>query len=285
VSWPLALLKATRPEQWIKNVLVGAAPVAAGEIGDSGILARTAAATCIFIVASGAVYLVNDAADAEIDRAHPVKASRPIAAREISIPAALTAATTMATVAVVSGFVLALELGLVLAVYLAVNVAYSSGLKHVGWVELAVIASGFVLRAVAGGAATGLPLSPWFVAVISGGSLFIVTGKRTAELVRAGEGAGRVALGHYTIVSLRRLRVVAAATSVVAYAMWVVRTSDRVGWLALASLVLVAAAFARYSGVIESGRGEHPEDVFRHDRPFQLIAAAWLVVYTGAVYG
>lgn len=279
-----ALVRATRPRQWIKNGLVAAAPIAAAEIFTASVFGRTVAAMALFTAASGAVYLVNDSFDVEADRAHPTKALRPIAAGLVSVRLALATAALLAASALALGLLLDLSFGAVLLAYLLVNVGYSTSVKHVAWLELAVVAAGFILRAAAGGTATDLPLSAWFVAVVSGGSIFIVTGKRSAELARAGD-EGRTSLDRYSVRSLRLARGVAAATAIVAYAMWVIQTNERVGWLALASLVFIAGSFARYDRLLESGMGEHPEDIFLHDRIFQALAGAWLAVYIGSIYG
>ncbi len=281
----LAVLRATRPRQWIKNLLVAAAPVAAADIFDASTFGRTVLAIALFTLAAGAVYLFNDAADVDVDRAHPTKRRRPVAAGEISVSFANRAAAVTGAVAVAGGVALDGSFGIVLAAYLAINVAYSRTLKHVPWVDLVVVASGFVLRAVGGGTATDVPLSAWFVAVICGGSLFMVTGKRTAELNRAPAGSGRAVLEQYSKGSLRVVTAASGATTVVAYAMWVMATNARVGWLAAGSLVMLAGALARYGAAIEDGRGEHPEQVFLHDLAFQVLAVAWAAFYLGAVYG
>ncbi|MEM7285148.1 MAG: decaprenyl-phosphate phosphoribosyltransferase [Actinomycetota bacterium] len=281
-----ALLEALRPRQWIKNVLVVAAPVAAGSMGDGAVVGRAAAAVAVFIAAAGATYLVNDTADVEIDRAHPRKRERPVASGRISVGQAGATAAVLAVAALVGAAVLHWTYAVVIAIYLAVNAWYSGGMKHIPGLELAAIASGFVLRAIGGGAATRTPLSFWFVVVVSGAALFVVAGKRSAELQRtADSGDGRPVLAHYTPAGLRFVRAVAAATAVVSYALWVLDQDLAIGWLAAVSLVPFAGAIARYSTVIERGLGEDPEDIVLRDRPFQLIGLCWLVAYGVGLYG
>ena len=122
--------------------------------------------------------------------------------------------------------------------------------------------------------------------VVCSASLFVVAGKRSAELRRtADKGAGRPVLTHYTPAGLRAFRAVTAGTAVVAYALWVLDQDLAIGWLAALSLLPFAGALARYSAAIERGLGEDPEDIVLGDRPFQLIGLCWLVVYGVGLYG
>ena len=283
---PGALLRALRPRQWMKNVLVGAAPVAAGGLDDGEVLGRTIAAVAVFIAAAGATYLVNDAADVDIDRTHPTKRNRPIASGAVSVPQARGTAALLAVAALAGAAALHWSYLVIIAIYLAINAWYSGGMKHIPVLELGAIASGFILRAIGGGAATRIPLSAWFVVVVCSASLFVVAGKRSAELRRtADNGAGRPVLTHYTPAGLRAFRAVTAGTAVVAYALWVLDQDLAIGWLAALSLLPFAGALGRYSAAIERGLGEDPEDIVLGDRPFQLIGLCWLVVYGVGLYG
>ena len=283
---PGALLRALRPRQWMKNVLVAAAPVAAGSLDEGEVLGRTIAAVAVFIAAAGATYLVNDSADVDIDRMHPTKRRRPIASGAVSVSQARTTAGVLAIGALVGAAILHWSYLVIIAIYLTINLWYSGGMKHIPVLELGAIASGFILRAVGGGAATRTPLSAWFVVVVCAASLFVVAGKRSAELGRtAGNGEGRSVLGHYTPAGLRAFRAVTAGTAVVAYALWVLDQDLAIGWLAAVSLLPFAGALARYSTAIERGLGEDPEDIVLGDRPFQIIGLCWLVVYGVGLYG
>lgn len=230
---PVALLHAMRPRQWVKNLLVFAAPAAAGVVFHSGPFARCVAAFFIFTAASSATYLVNDIVDRDADRLHPVKRHRPIASDQVSPPVAWVAAAvllagSLAGAAALAGGVLVGVVG----AYVVITLAYSFGLKHVPVIELACVASGFVLRAVAGGAAVHVPLSPWFLLVTSFGALFIVAGKRSAEHEVMGEerAVHRAALGEYPAPFLRMVRMLAASVAVTAYCLW---AFDRAGHLSI----------------------------------------------------
>lgn len=284
-SRPTALVRALRPRQWIKNVLVAAAPVAAGSLDEADTFWRTLAAIVLFIAASGSTYLFNDAADVDVDRAHPTKRHRPIAAGLIPVHTARVTAAALATAALGGAFAIRWPFGLVILAYLAVNLSYSAGMKHWPGVELAAIASGFVLRAVGGGAATETPLSAWFVVVVCGVSLFVVVGKRIAELRRTKGDGGRRVLARYDARALHGAQAVSAGGAVVAYVLWVLTQDLANAWLAAASLVPFTASLARYARAIESGLGEDPEDILLGDRAIQVIGVAWVVVYGLAVYG
>ncbi len=279
-----AVLRAVRPKQWVKNVLVAAAPLAAGTLNSSDTLWRTVGAVVLFTVAASGTYLMNDAADAVVDRAHPTKSLRPIAAGELSGEAARRLAVGCAVVSVAGAAALAWSFAVVVLLYLAVNVWYSAGMKHIPGVELAAIASGFVLRAVGGGAATSTPLSVWFVLVVCGGSLFIVAGKRSAELARTAGTGGRQVLTHYSGRGLHLLQAACAGLALLSYGFWVFAQDIANDALAMVSLFPLAAAFARYSADIETGRGEDPEDILLGDAIFGVLVLAWAVTYVAAVY-
>lgn len=280
-----AYVRALRPRQWVKNVLVAAAPVAASSLDETKVLLQTLGAIVVFTLAAGATYLANDAADISVDRQHPTKRRRPVAAGEISPQDARLVSAVLASVALVAATLIAWPFGVVIAAYLAINAWYTAGMKRVPVLEMAAIASGFILRAIGGGAATDTPLSVWFVVVVCAASLFVVAGKRSAELFRTGGWGGRAVLGRYSAHGLRLVRAASAALAVVAYGVWVFAQDDADPWWAGVSLLPFAASLGRYSAVIESGRGEDPEDVLANDHLFQVGAVLWTITYGVAVYG
>jgi decaprenyl-phosphate phosphoribosyltransferase len=283
-GWPAALLRAARPRQWVKNVLVLAAPLADGTLLHGPVLRHVLVAFVTFCLASSAGYLVNDVIDVDADRHHPTKRLRPIASGALGITTALVAAGVLAILALVLGWVLAgPHLALVLGIYLVVTVGYSLGIKHQPVFDLAVVAAGFLLRAIAGGAATNIPLSQWFLLVASFGSLFMVAGKRYAELLAA-EATGAQARRSVTLYSASYLRFVwsvSATATIFAYALWsfdVGATSGAVSW-AQVSVAPFALAILRYAVDVDSGSAGAPEDVVLRDRGLQVIALAWLVTF------
>ena len=180
-----------RPRQWVKNLLVFVAPAAAGVLTNPLDLLRSLATFGIFCAVASGVYLLNDAVDAEADRLHPDKRTRPVASGALTSTHAVAAGTLLMALGLVSAwFVARWALVLVVGLYAVISLAYTFRLKREPVIELAAVASGFVLRAIAGGVATRIPLSSWFLAVASFGALFVVTGKRAGEYRRLGGPSG-----------------------------------------------------------------------------------------------
>ena len=180
----MAMIAAMRPRQWAKNVLVFAAPLAAGQLFEVDVFWASVGAFAMFCVISSATYLINDIKDRESDREHPSKCKRPIAAGELSVPLAISLAVVLAAIALVVSYAIAPALAAVVLAYAVFTVSYSMLFKHEPVIELALISMGFLLRAVAGGAASDLPISQWFLIVAGFGSLFMAAGKRFSELKR-----------------------------------------------------------------------------------------------------
>nr|NLI49616.1 decaprenyl-phosphate phosphoribosyltransferase [Propionibacterium sp.] len=287
-----APLRAMRPRQWVKNVLVFAAPLAAGQLFVPTVLARSAQAFVAFSLISAAIYLVNDVRDADSDRQHPTKRFRPVAAGELAPSAALVLAAVCAAAALTVGWLTAPPLAVVLVVYAVLQVGYSLFLKHQPIVDLAVVAAGFLLRAVAGGVASGIVLSQWFLLVASFGSLFMVAGKRYSEMVRLGPDAGtRASLERYTPTYLRFVWTLAAALVVMAYSLWAfdLRTPAGAGHLwgvpwAQVTIAPFTLAMLRYAYEIDRGEADAPEDVVLADRMIQVLGVLWVVPLALAVF-
>ena len=283
----VALVVAMRPRQWAKNVLVFAAPLAAGQLFDLDVLLPSLGAFVAFCLISSATYLINDARDVETDRRHPKKAHRPIAAGHLSTTTAVIAAVILAVAAIALSFVISTALVGVVVAYAVFTLAYSLALKHEPVIELALLAMGFLLRAIAGGAASGLPISPWFLIVAGFGSLFMAAGKRYSELDRfdrdedADAGTRRKSLDGYTLSYLRFVWGIAAAVTITAYALWafdVAETPSSFPWAEWSVLPFVLAIL-RYGVSIDRGRAEAPEDTALGDKVLLLLGLAWLVLF------
>jgi len=284
-----ALLRESRPKQWLKNVLVFAAPGAAGVLDEGDNLLLTVLAFVSFCFAASGIYIWNDLLDVEADRRHPTKRLRPIAAGELSIGAARIAGVAFPIIALA----LAAATGrwqtvAVIATYIVITIAYTLHLKHVPVVDVVTVAAGFVLRAAAGAVAVDVPMSRWFVLCITFGSLFIVVGKRYAELNEVGDGAGtRATLEVYSVGYLRILLSVSLAGVLISYCVWAFETSAASGssWpLYELSIVPMLMALMQYLLVLEAGDGAAPEEVFAGDRLLQLLGLCWVIVYGLAVY-
>jgi decaprenyl-phosphate phosphoribosyltransferase len=284
-----ALVRAVRPRQWIKNVLVLAAPVAAGAIFTRATAIGVAVAFAGFCLAASGVYLVNDVQDVEEDRQHPTKRRRPIAAGELPVPIALAAAVVLLAAAIAVPLLVPSsgDLWVVLAVYVTVQLAYCLWLKHQPVIDLAVVSSGFLLRAVAGGVACGLELSQWFLLVAAFGSLFMVAGKRYSEKrLHAGSGLGmtRKSLDEYTEPYLRFVWTLAAALVTMSYALWAFEISNSTGSpLPAVSLAPFVIGVLRYAVDIDRGNAGEPEDIVLRDRVLQLVGLAWLITFVATV--
>ena len=277
-----------RPKQWIKNVLVVAAPLASGQLFDPGVLWRIALAFVAFCLVSATIYLINDARDVEEDRLHPKKRYRPIAAGEMAISAAIVLALITGAIGLTIGFLVAVPLGVTLSVYVALQLVYSIFLKHLPVIDLAMVASGFLLRAVAGGVAAGIELSQWFLLVASFGSLFMVAGKRYSEMVALGAEAGtRRSLERYSSSYLRFAWMTAAAMVLMSYCLWAFENRDKgpldIPWTAL-SIAPLTLGLMQYALEVDRGEAGEPEDVVMKDRVLQALGAIWLVLVAVAVF-
>lgn len=286
-----SLVRTARPKQWIKNLLVFAAPAAAAVLDEPDQLVRTVVAFVAFCLAASGTYFFNDALDAHADRQHPSKQFRPVAAQHISERLAKLIAVGLMVLAVLVALpVRDGELALVVAGYIALTLVYSAWLKHEPVVDLGVVAAGFVIRAIAGGVATGVELSDWFLIVAGGASLFMVTGKRYAEQIELGDasGAHRATLTAYSRGYLSYVRAVSSGVAIMAYCLWAFESAKRTGhhdvWFEI-SIVPFVLAVLRYAHLIEQGRGGAPEDIVLMDRVLQVLGLLWAVVFAIGVYG
>lgn len=285
-----AVISTARPKQWTKNVLVFAAPAAAGVLDEGDALVKTLVAFVAFCLAASATYLLNDAADAAADRLHPTKRKRPIAAGELSPAAARSVAIALIVVAcAITAPINDGKLTSVVAAYVAVTLSYTIWLKHEPVIDLVAVAAGFVFRAIAGGVATDVPLSDWFLIVAGAGSLFIVTGKRHAEQVELGSASHshRSTLGEYTTSFLGFVRAVSAGVMITAYCVWAFENASKSGdtfWFRL-SIVPFVTAVLRYGFVIEQGGGGAPEEVVLADRVLQVVGIIWVLTFMLGVRG
>ena len=291
-SLPVALIAAMRPRQWTKNVLVFAAPLAAGQLFEVDIFWPSVGAFIVFCLISSATYLINDIKDRESDREHPTKYRRPIAAGDLSVPLALAFAAFLGAVSLVVAYLIAPALAGVVLAYAVFTLSYSLLLKHEPVIELALLSMGFLLRAVAGGAASGIPISQWFLIVAGFGSLFMAAGKRYSELKRE-EIAGsksenrRKSLDGYSLGYLRFVWGTAAAVTIMGYALWafdVAATPSTFPWAEWSVLPFVLAIL-RYGIVIDRGDAEAPEDAVIADKALLVLGASWLLLFALGALG
>ncbi|HEV3321593.1 MAG TPA: decaprenyl-phosphate phosphoribosyltransferase [Solirubrobacteraceae bacterium] len=314
-----ALVRACRPRQWLKNVLVLAAPAAAGILTHPDVAGKAMVAFVCFCMLSSSTYLLNDVHDRAEDRHDPTRRNRPIAAGALSMRTAVAAALVLALGGLALAAAVHPALAAVGAGYLALTASYTLWLRSVAVADIAAVAGGFVLRALAGGAATSVPLSRWFMLVTSFGALFVVTGKRYAELrrlaptdrgvngapselgawaptdggrepaVRASNGSSvpavRASLSAYSERYLRFVLGLAATVTTTGYCLWAFQRahSAKLSWYELTVIPFVLWLL-RYALLLDGGEGRAPEELVLRDRFLMTMSAAWLTVFVTGVY-
>lgn len=283
------LVRTARPKQWLKNVLVFAAPGAAGVLDSGRPLAQTLIAFACFCIAASGTYFLNDASDVASDRLHPTKRNRPIAAGVVPVATARVVGVALVVAGVGLGFVARWPLALTVAGYVVVTTLYSTVFKHVAVVDIVALASGFVLRLIGGATATGVPISDWFFIIGAFGSLFMVTGKRHAERLEMGPEAAaiRSTLAEYSDSYLAYLRAVTSGTVLIAYCLLAFEKAHAINasvpWYQLSILPFVLGVL-RYALLVDQGKGSAPEDLVLSDRALQVIGVLWAVLYALGVY-
>ncbi|MDQ6778356.1 MAG: decaprenyl-phosphate phosphoribosyltransferase [Actinomycetota bacterium] len=270
-------VRAVRPRQWAKNLLVFAAPAAAGTLGRSGVLLHVALAFVVFCLLASGAYLINDARDAPEDRRHPVKRHRPIASGAVSPEMA----AAVGAICVALGIWLALAVSDALCIaacaYAALNVAYTTWLRRVAIADIAAIAAAFVLRALGGGIAAQVAISRWFILVVSFAALFVAAGKRYADFLDPETRRSRRVLEQYTAEFLRLVICVSCAGALGAYSLWAFAAG--VPLARELTIIPFILAMLRYGLLVTSGSGGAPENVIFGDRFMQVTGLAWVVMF------
>jgi decaprenyl-phosphate phosphoribosyltransferase len=289
VSPAVALLKTIRPHQWVKNLFVAAALVFSRHLTNGEYVLRTAIAVLAFCMLSGAVYAFNDVRDVEADRAHPTKKNRPIASGALSERAALTASIVLAVIALAGCLVLSWKLAAIAALYLAQNVAYSVKLKHIAFIDVGVIATGFILRVLAGAAAIDVKASGWLLICTALIAIFFGLGKRAHELAwaeRTGQAhETRASLAGYRIPVVRAAMFVTGIVTCVAYLAYTVDnhtvTFFKTDELPYSSPFVALGILRFLSLALWYPKGESPTEAMLKDPWFLLngLAAVATVLY------
>jgi decaprenyl-phosphate phosphoribosyltransferase len=280
-------LRTARPKQWIKNTLVIAAAGAAGALGHDDVPGRVSFAFVAFCLLASGIYAINDVRDMQEDRRHPRKRGRPVAAGELSAPAAATLGLGLILAGLTLSYAIRPLLCAVGLGYVTLTLSYSALWRYFPVLDILAIAGGFVLRAVAGGVAAPVTLSRWFVLVVSCGAVFVAAGKRQSELLHSERRGvrGRRVLELYSEASLRLIVVGSAACALFAYCVWAfaLPTIDGVPWRPM-TIVPFALCLVRYGSLLRAGDGEAPEDLVLGDRILQLAGGAWLLLFALEVH-
>lgn len=280
----LALGRSLRPEQWLKNGFVLAPIVFSGRMLDGAAWARCLLALVAFCAISSATYLINDVLDREADRSHPVKRLRPIASGEAAVSLALASAALLSALGLAIAVALGPLFGMVLFSYLGLTVLYSAVLKQLVFVDVLVVAAGFVLRVVGGAVAISVPVSRWLLLCAYLLALYLALGKRRAELALLGETAGshRVVLGHYTMPLVDQAISVVLGATVLAYTLYTVApdTLAKVGSDGLMFTVpVVLYGLLRYLYLLHRHElGGSPTRILTTDRPLLVCVLVWMAV-------
>jgi len=284
------LVRSLRPQQWTKNGFIFLAPLFAHQIHRGEVLAETLAAFGLFCFLSGAVYVFNDVLDLPRDAAHPEKRHRPIASGQVPPGFALWFALVLAGAALGGSFALSSAFGWTAAAYLANNLVYSLWLKHVAILDVMSVAAGFLLRAVAGGAAVGVPISHWLVLCMTLLALFLAFCKRRQELTLLAEGAAnhRASLKHYTIQFLDHMITLVAASTLIAYALYALspEVQQKLGtpWLGF-TIPFVVYGLSRYLYLVHvRGEGGNPSRILLADRPTEANIVLWMATVLALIY-
>jgi decaprenyl-phosphate phosphoribosyltransferase len=283
LSLLLAVLEAARPRQWPKNLLVFAAPLAGASLGRANGFGYALLAAAAFTAASSAVYLINDVADAERDRGHPTKRRRPVASGRL--PAGLAVGSAVLALGLALGACAWADSGalaLVIGVYVAFSLLYTMVLKHVPVVEVIFVAVGFVLRALGGAVATGVPPSGWFLTVCSLGALMVALGKRYTELAVLGPAAARhrPVMRWYGLQMLRYSQRAVALAMLAAYLLWALSHTD--SWMRvwhLISAAPLALALGRFDQLTGLAEDKPVEDLIARDPVMACCEITWLTLF------
>jgi 4-hydroxybenzoate polyprenyltransferase len=287
----LSLLFSLRPEQWTKNLLVFAPLIFAERLFDPAAAATASEAFAVFCLLSSVVYLVNDVADRETDRRHPLKSRRPIAAGEVSVPMALGIAALLTVAALAAAFYVGTRFALVATAYLLLMGLYSGPLKHLVILDVLTISIGFVLRAVAGAVAINVTISHWLFICTILGALFISLAKRRHELVLLADDAvsHRPILGEYSAYLLDQLIGVVAACTLISYVFYTVSPETiakfNTSWLGLTIPFALYGVFRYLYLVHRREGGGSPADLLLSDRPLLACVVLWVAAVVLIIYG
>ena len=277
-----AIVKSMRPRQWTKNFFVFAGLLFTLDQRHSPIdFARVTAAFALFCVLSGSVYLLNDILDAERDRKHPTKSKRPNASGGLAVGSAWAAAFVLLAGALLGSFSLSIGFGTAAAAYVVLQIAYSFALKHVVILDVMIIATGFVLRAIAGAVVIRVVISPWLLMCTILLALFLALAKRRAELVRLEENAGshRVSLERYSVPFLDQLMAITTASTVISYSLYTFFSdTGKAHPYMMATLPFVIYGIFRYLLLIHENAGaDSPEMLVIADKPLLLDILLWAI--------
>lgn len=289
----LPILRIVRPHQWAKNIFVPVPLFFGGALTDPRLAGQALAATAAFSLAASSVYCLNDIVDAEADRRHPAKCDRPIACGAVSVA---TAYALMA-VLIVASMALCLLTGegwatvaAIIGGYWILNIGYCTRLKQHAIVDVCVIAFGFVLRILAGGAATGVALSKWIVLMTFLLTLFLSLAKRRDDVLRMNSTgvAPRKNTSRYNLTFINQSITITATVTIVCYVMYTVSPEVQLympsDYLYLTSILVIIGLLRYIQITVVDCRSGDPTRVMLHDRALQVIVLLWALTFAVMIY-
>lgn len=281
MSLMLSLVRLMRPHQWLKNVFVFAGLMFSQSWGDGPLVARILLTFAAFCCISSAVYILNDWRDRASDALHPIKFKRPLASGAVSVPMALS----LAGVLFIAGGLLAANnrvLLLLLGIYLVLNLAYSWGLKHVPVVDVSIIATGFMLRLLAGTLAVGIPPSRWLLLTGLFIALFLGFSKRKAESFHDANRQRAVMEG-YPSSLLDTFMATTMTATILTYSLYATSPESQIqhGERLVYTVPVVIFGLLRYAYQVHQGRGEDVSRDLLRDPWIILSLVAWLLIFLG----
>ena len=288
-------LRLLRVEQWVKNLFVFLPLFFSGNFLNTELFFKSCVAFVVFSLASSTIYIINDYADAESDRQHPDKKNRPIASGAISKKTALGIATLL--IGLIISIILFITAGLqqnigkfaiVILAYLGMNLAYTFRLKHVAIIDVCLISIGFVLRVMAGGYSTEIPISQWAILLTFVLALVLALGKRRGELINAQiSGKTRRSLDGYNVQFADIALSISVTLAIISYLMFTVQpeVQNRFGNKIFYTFIFVVFAFLRYlQQTLVHNRTESPTKIIYKDRYIQATLILWVVSYFLLIY-
>ncbi len=290
------LFLASRPNQWTKNLLVFLAPLFAFSF-DTQILLTSIKAFIAFCLISSSIYLINDSIDKDKDKEHPTKKFRAIASGLVSIKSAFILSLVYSSLSFIIGFSINIFFGFILVLYFLVQILYCFKLKHIPIIEFFCIASGFILRSVAGGVAANIFISSWFLLSVGMLSLFLAVEKRKAEILNLQNSKlnTRKVLKSYSLALINKFEAVLTSSTIMTYSLWAYGPSigGSKSPFMIITIPLVMLGIFRYQMLSDIKQNrilkksninlETPEKIIFTDKPIQIIVLSWLliIIYIG----
>ena len=273
-----------RPKQWTKNGFVLAGVVFAHQALLASSVASALLAFVAFCALSGGVYAANDVLDVEEDRKHPLKRLRPVASGAVSPRSAIIFSVALAAAGLALGFAVGPGVGLAGVAYLTLQAVYTTVLKHTAILDVMSISAGFVIRALAGVAAVGSPISPWLIVCTALLTLFLGFSKRRHEIASLGDGAvsHRKNLRDYSVPLLDEMMNIMISATIIAYVLYTFFEYEN--YYMMGSIPFVVYGVFRYMLLVHRNGGGNPDTLLLSDRPLQVALLLWILVVMAVIY-